>query len=59
MVTPKVQTGLRLDEETLRKITYIAKNQKRSLNAQIEFAVQEAIEKFETSQGKIPPAEQS
>jgi hypothetical protein len=58
VVIPKAQTGLRLDEETLRKIIYIAKHQKRLLNAQIEFAVQEAIEKFELAQGKIPPVVQ-
>lgn len=34
MATNKIQTGLRLEPETLYKITYIAKKQKRSVNAQ-------------------------
>lgn len=53
MATSKIQTGLRLDEETLKKITYIAKRNRRSLNAQIEFAVQECIEEYERCKGVI------
>ena len=37
MATNKIQTGLRLEPETLYKLAYIAKAQKRSLNAQLEF----------------------
>jgi len=55
LATAKIQTGLRLEEEMLRKITYIAKRQMRSLNAQIEFAVLQCIEEYETTVGKIPP----
>jgi len=54
MATNKVQTGLRLEEEALQKITFIAKKQKRSLNAEIEFAVQRAIEEYEKANGAIP-----
>ena len=50
----KVQTGLRLEEPTLRKITFIAKKQKRSLNAEIELAVEKSIEEYESSHGPIP-----
>jgi len=53
MATDKVQTGLRLDWETLRKITHIAKDQKRSLNAQIEFVVLNCIKDFEQQHGEI------
>lgn len=53
MATNKIQTGLRLDSETLAKITYIAKKEKRSLNAQIEYAVQNLIEEFEVKHGDI------
>jgi len=53
MATNKVQTGLRLEEEALQKITFIAKKQKRSLNAEIEFAVQRAIEEYEKANGAI------
>lgn len=53
MATNKVQTGLRLESETLEKITYIAKRNKRSLNAQLEFLVQECVETFEKQHGVI------
>ena len=53
MATNKIQTGLRLEEVVLEKITFIAKQQKRSLNAQIEFAVQECIERYEKDKGAI------
>lgn len=58
MATNKIQTGLRLEPETLYKITYIAKRQKRSLNAQLEFATLECIEKYEKEHGVIPMGEQ-
>ena len=54
MTTTKVQTGLRLEAASLRKITSIAKREKRSLNAQIEIAVQKHIEEYEASNGAIP-----
>ena len=53
MSTNKIQTGLRLEEETLKKITLIAKKQKRSLNNQIEFAIQQLIDEYESKYGKI------
>ena len=53
MAYSKIQTGLRLEEPTLKKITYIAKKQKRSLNAEIEFAVENAIAKYESENGVI------
>jgi len=57
MGTSKVQTGLRLEESVLQKITYIAKKQRRSLNAEIELAVDRAIEDFEKDNGVIPLGE--
>lgn len=57
MATNKVQTGLRLDEDTLRKITYIAKKEKRSLNAQLEYAAQRCIDEYEETRGVIPAEE--
>ena len=53
MATNKVQTGLRLEAETLSKITIIAKKSKRSLNNQLEFVVQEFVEKYEKENGVI------
>jgi hypothetical protein len=58
MSTSKIQTGLRLEPEALRKLTWIAKKQKRSLNAQLEFAAQQCIDEYESAHGAIPiPAE--
>lgn len=54
MATDKIQTGLRLEPETLKKISFIAKRNKRSLNAQIEFLVQECIEQYESQYSVIP-----
>lgn len=54
MATNKIQTGLRLEPDLLAKITYIAKKQKRSLNAQLEFATQQCVDEFEAKYGTIP-----
>ena len=53
MATNKIQTGLRLEAATLQKITYIAKREKRSLNAQLEYATQKCIEEYEARHGEI------
>lgn len=53
MATNKIQTGLRLDAEVLDKITYIAKIEKRSLNAQLEYITQKCIDEYERSHGII------
>jgi hypothetical protein len=54
MPTHKIQTGLRLEPEALWKLTWIAKKQKRSLNAQLEFAAQQCIDEYESDHGAIP-----
>jgi hypothetical protein len=54
----KIQTGLRLEPDILKKATWIAKKQKRSLNAQLEFAVQQCIEEYEAANGAIPIEEE-
>ena len=54
MATNKVQTGIRFEPELLYKIAQIAKKNKRSLNAQLEFLAQECVEKFEADNGEIP-----
>jgi hypothetical protein len=53
MPNSKVQTGLRLEEATLAKITAIAKLEKRSLNAQIEIAVEMLIRQYEATHGAV------
>ncbi len=54
MAVSKIQTGLRLEEDTWKKISYIAKINKRSLNAQIELIIEECIGQFERNNGFIP-----
>lgn len=54
MATSKIQTGIRFEEEMLFKITYIAKKNRRSLNAQLEFLAQKCIEEYELEKGQIP-----
>jgi len=57
MATDKIQTGLRFEEKALKKITYIAKLKKRSLNAQVEYIVQKCIDQYEEENGAIPVPE--
>lgn len=57
MATNKVQTGTRFEPELLYKMTYIAKKNKRSLNAQLEYLAERCVEEFEASNGVILPDE--
>ena len=54
MATNKVQTGIRFEPELLYKITYVAKENKRSLNAQLEFLAQQCVKEYEAQAGTIP-----
>ena len=54
MATNKVQTGIRFEPELLYKIAYVAKENKRSLNAQLEFLAQSCVREYETANGPIP-----
>lgn len=54
MATNKIQTGIRFEPELLYKIAYVAKENKRSLNAQLEFLAQACVKEFENSNGVIP-----
>ena len=53
MATNKVQTGIRFEPELLYKITYVAKDNKRSLNAQLEYLAQNCVKEYEAANGKI------
>jgi len=53
MATNKIQTGIRFEPELLYKITRIAKRNKRSLNAQLEYLAQECVHQFEHEHGTI------
>ena len=54
MATNKVQTGIRFEPELLYKITYVAKDNKCSLNAQLEYLAQACVREFEAENGAIP-----
>ena len=47
MATNKIQTGIRFAPELLYKITYVAKDNKRSLNAQLEYLAQACVKEYE------------
>lgn len=53
MATNKVQSGVRFEPELLFKITQVAKYNKRSLNAQLEFLAQQCVKEFEEENGEI------
>lgn len=53
MATNKVQTGIRFEPELLYKIAYVARNNMRSLNAQLEFLAQNCVREFERENGEI------
>ena len=55
MATNKVQTGIRFEPELLYKITQVAKRNKRSLNAQLEFLAEQCVREFEETNGEIEP----
>lgn len=53
MATSKVQTGSRFDEDIIKKIQYLSKFSRRSMNSQIEFMVEEYIRQYEKQNGEI------
>ena len=53
MATNKIQIGIRFEPELLYKITQVAKRNKRSLNAQLEFLAQNCVKEYEDENGKI------
>lgn len=59
MATNKIQTGIRFEPELLYKITCVAKENKRSLNAQLEFLAQQCVREYEANNGPIPTDEEA
>lgn len=53
MAINKIQTGIRFEPTLLYKITHVAKHNKRSLNAQLEFLAQACVEQYEKENGEI------
>ena len=58
MATNKIQTGIRFEPELLYKITYVARENKRSLNAQLEYLAQSCVREYEADHGEIPVDEE-
>lgn len=54
MATNKIQTGIRFEPELLYKITRVARENRRSLNAQLEFLAQTCVREYEAVNGPIP-----
>ena len=54
MATNKVQTGIRFEPELLYKISYVARDNKRFLNAQPEYLAQLCVKEYEAANGSIP-----
>ena len=46
MATNKIQTGIRFEPELLYKIAHVAKENKRSLNAQLEFLALTCVKEY-------------
>ena len=55
MRTSKIQTGLRIDEGTYRKLKTISENENRSLNNLIEFIIKKYLSDYEMMHGVIRP----
>ena len=53
MATNKIQTGIRFEPELLYKISHVAKENKRSLNAQLEYLAQICVKEYEDNNGVI------
>lgn len=59
MATNKIQTGIRFEPKLLYKITQVAKDNKRSLNAQLEYLAQQCVKEYEATNGSIPVDEEA
>ncbi len=53
MATNKIQTGIRFEPELLYKVSHVAKQNKQSLNAQLEYLAQICVQEFEQANGTI------
>lgn len=58
MAANRVQTGIRFEPVLLYKITQVAKANKRSLNAQLEYLAQLCVQEYESKHGCIPVDEE-
>lgn len=58
MATNKIQTGIRFEPELLYKIAQVARENHRSLNAQLEYLAQQCVREYEKTNGPIPVDEE-
>lgn len=54
MAVSKIQTGLRIDEETYGKLKTLSEQENRSLNNLAEFIIKKYISDYENQHGSIP-----
>lgn len=55
MATPKIQTGLRVEQDLYDKLLILAKREGRSLNNMTEYIIRSWIENYERDRGHIHP----
>lgn len=55
----KIQVGLRLTEEAYEKVKVIAKEEKRSINNLVEYAVERYIKDYEAQHGPVETPEEA
>lgn len=54
MAVPKIQTGLRIEEQVYGKLKTLSKQEGRSLNNLIEFIIRKYVEDYEATHGVLP-----
>lgn len=54
MATIKIQTGLRLDEETYEKLKALSLMENRSLNNLAEYIIKKYLSDYENAHGELP-----
>ena len=54
MTTNKQPLTLRIEEKMFEKVKQIANKERRSLNSQIEIALERYISEYETNNGPLP-----
>jgi len=57
MAVIKIQTGLRLDEQTYGKLKAISDQEGRSLNNLVEYVLKRYLQSYEQEHGSILPAQ--
>ncbi|MDO4454996.1 MAG: hypothetical protein Q4B90_10980 [Eubacteriales bacterium] len=53
MAISKIQTGLRIDEVTYRKLKTISESENRSLNNLVEFIIKKYLSDYEKQNGVL------